>query len=253
MAANWKMNKLIREAEEYVEELLPKISGAEGVDVAIFPPFTCLPGVVRAARDTPVLVGAQNCYYEDSGAFTGEVSAPMLLDVGAGAVIIGHSERREIFGETDEAVAKKTARAVSAGLLPIVCVGETKEERDAGSMWEKVSGQVRAVFEQVDAGGIGGEAIVFAYEPVWAIGTGRAVTAADAQDTIALVRRTVAELAGDTAAGSVRIQYGGSVKAANAEELLAQPDVDGALVGGASLDADEFALIVKAAAGNRGR
>src|SRR5215207_11745141 len=134
MAANWKMNKLIREAEEYVEELLPKISGAEG------------------------------------------------LDVGAGAVIVGHSERREIFGETDDVVARKAARAVSAGLLPIVCVGETKEERDAGSMWEKVSGQVRAVFEQVDAGEFGGEAIVFAYEPVWAIGTGETATPEDAQD-----------------------------------------------------------------------
>src|ERR671917_1501522 len=138
MAANWKMNKLVREAEEYVEELLPKISGAEGVDVAIFPPFTCLPEVVRATRETPVVAGAQNFYFEDSGAFTGEVSAPMLLDAGAGAVIVGHSERRETFGETDDTVARKARRAVDADLLPIICVGETKEERDAGGMWDKV-------------------------------------------------------------------------------------------------------------------
>src|SRR5918997_2279791 len=148
MAANWKMNKLISEAEEYVEGLLPRISDAhEGVDVAIFAPFTCLHAVARMTQDTPVLAGAQNFYYEDSGAYTGEVSAPMLKDIGAGAVIVGHSERREIFGETDEMVARKTARAVSAGLLPVVCVGEKGEERDAGKMWEKVSGQVRAAFE----------------------------------------------------------------------------------------------------------
>src|ERR671915_1045504 len=161
MAANWKMNKLIREAEEYVKELLPKISSAKGVDVAIFAPFTSLPEVVRATRETPVLAGAQNFYYEDSGAYTGEVSAPMLLDAGAGAVIVGHSERREVFGETDEMVARKTKRAVEAGLLPIVCVGETKEERDAGGMWEKVSGQVGRVIEGLEDAD--GESIVFAY------------------------------------------------------------------------------------------
>src|ERR671913_500542 len=172
MAANWKMNKLVGEAREYVEGLLPRIEGAEGVDVAIFAPFTSLDEVVRLTQGTPVVAGAQNFYYEDSGAFTGEVSAPMLEDVGAGAVIVGHSERREIFGETDDVVARKAARAVSAGLLPVVCVGETQEERDAGAMWEKVSGQVRVVFEHVDAGAIGGGAIVFALEPVLAIGTG---------------------------------------------------------------------------------
>lgn len=248
MAANWKMNKLIREAEEYVEELLPKISGAEGVDVAIFAPFTCLPEVVRSTRDTAVLAGAQNFYYEDSGAFTGEVSAPMLLDVGAGVVIVGHSERREIFGETDEAVAKKTARAVSAGLLPIVCVGETKEERDAGSMWEKVSGQVRAVFEQVDAGGIGGEAIVFAYEPVWAIGTGETATPKDAQDAIGRIRGLLGEIGGEGFAEEVRILYGGSIKPGNVDDIMMQTDVDGGLVGGASLEAASFAELVNGAA-----
>src|SRR5919199_4802253 len=162
MAANWKMNKLVWEAEEYMAQLLPKVFGTEGVDVAIFAPFTCLQQVARMTQGTPVMAGAQNFYFEDSGAFTGEVSAPMLEDVGAEAVVIGHSERREIFGETDGAVARKTARAVEAGLLPVVCVGETKEERDGGKMWEKVSGQVRAVFEHLGAGEIGGEAIVFA-------------------------------------------------------------------------------------------
>src|SRR5919202_5298713 len=150
MAANWKMNKLNREAEEYVERLLPRISDAEGANVAIFAPFTCLGTVVRMTQDTPVVAGAQNFYFEDSGPFTGEVSAPMLKDVGAGAVIVGHSERREIFGETDEMIARKAARAVEAALLPVVCVGETKEERDSGEMWDKCSGQVESVFEELD-------------------------------------------------------------------------------------------------------
>src|SRR5919202_2849215 len=154
MAANWKMNKTIREAQQYTAALLPRAADAEGVDVAVFAPFTCLHEIARMAGDSAVIPGAQNFYYEDSGAYTGEISAPMLLDVGAGAVIVGHSERREVFGETDEMVARKTQRAVKADLLPIVCVGETKEERDAGSMWEKVSGQVRQVLEDLeDAGG----------------------------------------------------------------------------------------------------
>src|SRR5215216_1041288 len=247
MAANWKMNKLIREAEEYVEELLPKISGAEGVDVAIFAPFTCLPEVVRSTRDTAVLAGAQNFYHEDSGAFTGEVSAPMLKDLGAGAVVIGHSERREIFCETDEAVALKAARAVEAGLVPIICVGETKEERDAGKMWEKVGAQVRAVFEQLDAQQIGGGAIVFAYEPVWAIGTGESATPEDAQEAIGKIRDLLREIGGEDFAREVRILYGGSIKADNVDEIIAQEDVDGGLVGGASLEVDTFAKLVNGA------
>src|SRR5215218_4533779 len=202
MAANWKMNKLISEAEEYVEGLLPRISDAhEGVDVAIFAPFTCLGAVARMTQDTPVLVGAQNFYYEDSGAFTGEVSAPMLKDLGAGAVVIGHSERREIFGETDETVALKAARAVEAGLLPIICVGETKEERDAGKMWEKVGAQVRRVMEELPDD-TGGESIVFAYEPIWAIGTGDTATPGDAQDAIGRIRDQLRETKGDDFAES---------------------------------------------------
>ncbi len=248
MAANWKMNKLIEEARDYVEQLLPRIEGARGVDVAIFAPFTCLPEVVRRTQDAPVVAGAQNFYHEDSGAFTGEVSGPMLRDAGGVTVIVGHSERREIFGETDETVAHKAARAVSAGLLPVVCVGETKEERDAGSMWDKVSGQVRAVFEQLDAGQIGGEALVFAYEPIWAIGTGETATPEDAQDAIGRIRALLGELGGEGFAGEVRILYGGSIKPGNVDDIMAQEDVDGGLVGGASLEAESFAELVNAAA-----
>ncbi|MCA1717523.1 MAG: triose-phosphate isomerase [Actinobacteria bacterium] len=247
MAANWKMNKLLGEARDYVEQLLPRIEGAEGVDVAIFATFTSLGELVRLTQGTPVVAGAQNFYYEDSGAFTGEVSAPMLEDVGAGAVIVGHSERREIFGETDETVGRKAARAVSAGILPVVCVGETKEERDAGSMWEKVSGQVRAVFEHLDAGEIGGEAIVFAYEPVWAIGTGETATPEDAQDAIGRLRGLLGEFGGEDFAGEVRILYGGSIKPGNVNDIMAQRDVDGGLVGGASLEAESFAELVNGA------
>jgi triosephosphate isomerase (TIM) len=242
MAANWKMNKLVWEARDYVEQLLPKISGAEGVDVAIFAPFTCLHEVARMAQDTPVVAGAQNFYFEDSGAFTGEVSAPMLKDIGAEAVVVGHSERREIFGETDALVARKTVRAVSAGLLPVVCVGETKEERDAGKMWEKVSGQVRALFERLDSPG--DDALVFAYEPVWAIGTGVTATPQDAQDAMGRIRGLLGELGGEDFASRVRILYGGSIKPENIGEIMAQKDVDGGLVGGASLEAETFAELV---------
>jgi len=245
MAANWKMNKLADEAEEYVVRLLPQISNVEGVDVAIFAPFTCLGRVASMTRDTAVIAGAQNFYYEDSGAFTGEVSAPMLKDVGAGAVIVGHSERREIFGETDEMVARKTARAISAGLLPIVCVGETKEERDAGEMWDKCSGQVQSVFEELD--NVNGDDIVFAYEPIWAIGTGDTASPEDSQDAIGKIRALLKELRGEQFASQVRILYGGSIKRDNIGEIMAQKDVDGGLAGGASLDPVSFAGLVNAA------
>jgi triosephosphate isomerase len=243
MAANWKMNKTVREAEAYTAALLPR--AADGVDVAVLVPFTCLHEVARMAEDTAVTVGAQNFYYEDSGAYTGEVSAPMLLDVGAGAVIVGHSERRETFGETDDMVARKAKRAVEAGLLPIVCVGETKEERDAGGMWEKVSGQVGRVIEELGDGG--SESVVFAYEPIWAIGTGDTATPEDAQDAIGKIRDLLREAAGDGFADGVRILYGGSVKPGNAAEIMAQQDVDGALVGGASLEVDSFVELIEAA------
>ncbi|CAA9465235.1 MAG: Triosephosphate isomerase [uncultured Rubrobacteraceae bacterium] len=246
MAANWKLNKTVREAEAYVAKLLPRVADhTDEVDVAIFAPFTALPTVGRMAEDSAVIAGAQNVYFEDSGAYTGEVSAPMLKDVGADAVIVGHSERREIFGETDEIVARKAARALGAGLIPVVCVGETKEERDADGMWDKVSGQIRAVMEALDSPS--GDAIVFAYEPIWAIGTGETASPEDAQEAIGKIRGLLGELGGDEFARSVRIIYGGSIKPGNAADIMAQEDVDGGLVGGASLEADSFAELVEAA------
>jgi triosephosphate isomerase (TIM) len=246
MAANWKMNKTLREAREYTAALLPRAADAEGVDVAVFVPFTCLHEVARMTEDSEVIAGAQNFYYEDSGAFTGEVSAPMLLDVGARAAIVGHSERRELFCETDEMVATKAARAVEAGLLPIVCVGETKEERDAGGMWDKCSGQVRRVMEELPDD-VDGESIVFAYEPIWAIGTGDTATPDDCQDAIGRIRDLLQELRGNDFADQVRILYGGSVKPNNVAEIMARKDVDGALVGGASLEVESFMELVEAA------
>ncbi len=245
MAANWKMNKTVTEAQEYTAALLPRAADAEGVDVAVFAPFTSLSEVARMAEDSAVIAGAQNFYHEDAGAFTGEISAPMLLDVRAGAVIVGHSERRELFGETDEMVARKTAKAVEAGLLPVVCVGETKEERDAGGMWEKVSGQVRRVVEELDDPG--GDSLVFAYEPIWAIGTGETATPGDAQDAIGRIRDLLRETNGEGFADEVRILYGGSVKPENVGDIMAQTDVDGALVGGASLEVETFVELVEAA------
>jgi len=246
MAANWKMNKTVGEAEQYMAALLPRVAGAEDVDVAVFVPFTSLPAVARMAQDSQVIAGAQNFYHEDSGAFTGEVSAPMLLDLGVGSVVVGHSERREVFGESDDLVAKKTDRALKANLIPVVCVGETKEERDSGRMWDKVSGQVRAVIEGLD-GEVSADQLVFAYEPVWAIGTGDTATPDDAQDASNKIRTLLTELKGEEFASGVRVLYGGSVKPGNVGEIMAQPDVDGGLVGGASLEADSFIALVEAA------
>ena len=244
MAANWKMNKTVREAQDYTAALLPRAEDAEGVDVAVFVPFTCLAEVARMTEDSAVIAGAQNFYYEDSGSFTGEVSAPMLLDLGVGAVIVGHSERREIFDENDEMVARKTARAMEAGLLPVVCVGETKEERDADGMWDKVSGQIKRVMEELDEPG--GDEIVFAYEPIWAIGTGDTATPEDAQDAIRQIRGLLRDLRDDEFADSVRILYGGSVKPDNVQEIVAQEDIDGGLVGGASLEIESFIELIDA-------
>src|SRR5918994_3398459 len=247
MAANWKMNKTVREAQEYTAALLPRAADAEGVEVAVFAPFTCLSEVARMAEDSPIIAGAQNLYFEDSGAFTGEVSVPMLQDVGVGAAIVGHSERRELFFEDDDVVARKAARAVEARILPVVCVGETKEERESSpdGMWEKVSGQVRQVIE--DLGDTGGEDLVFAYEPIWAIGTGETATPGDAQDAIGKIRGLLRESRDEGFAEGVRILYGGSVKPSNAAEIMAQTDVDGALVGGASLEVDSFVTLIDAA------
>ncbi len=245
MAANWKMNKTIHEAEQYTAALLPRAADAEAVDVAVFVPFTCLYQVGQMAEDTRVVAGAQNFYHEDSGAFTGEVSVPMLQDAMAEAGLVGHSERREVFGEDDDLVARKAARALEAGLIAVVCVGETKEERDAGEMWEKVSGQVRRVMDELDDPD--GDLLVFAYEPIWAIGTGDTATPEDAQEAIGQIRGLLEEIAGEDLAGRVRVLYGGSVKPDNVAEIMAQEDVDGALVGGASLEVESFMQLVEAA------
>ncbi len=244
MAANWKMNKTVREAQDYTAAILPRVEDSDGVDVAVFVPFTCLGEVARMTEDSSVIAGAQNFYYEDSGSFTGEVSVPMLRDIGIGAVIVGHSERREIFGEDDEMVARKTARALEAGLLPVVCVGETKEERDSDGMWDKISGQIKRVMEEIDEPA--GDEIVFAYEPIWAIGTGDTATPEDAQDATSQIRGLLRDLRDDEFADSVRILYGGSMKPENVEELIAQEDIDGGLVGGASLEAESFIKLIDA-------
>jgi triosephosphate isomerase len=250
IAGNWKMHKTHLEGVQLTQKLAWALSSedTDAVEVVVCPPFTALRsvGTLIEGDRLPIGLGAQDCHPEPQGAFTGEVSAPMLAKLGCAYVIVGHSERRQHFGETDELVNRKAMAVLGAGMRPIVCVGETLEQREAGQTAAVVQGQVRG-----SLAGLGGEQVaglVVAYEPVWAIGTGRAATADDAQETIALIRGTVAELAGGSAADELRIQYGGSVKAGNAEELAAKPDVDGALVGGASLDADEFALIVKGSA-----
>jgi triosephosphate isomerase len=254
IAGNWKMHKTHLEGVQLTQKLAWALSSedTDAVEVVVCPPFTALRsvGTLIEGDRLPIGLGAQDCHPEPQGAFTGEVSAPMLAKLGCAYVIVGHSERRQHFGETDELVNRKAMAVLGAGMRPIVCVGETLEQREAGQTAAVVQGQVRG-----SLAGLGGEQVaglVVAYEPVWAIGTGRAATADDAQETIALIRGTVAEAAGGSAADELRIQYGGSVKAGNAEELAAKPDVDGALVGGASLDADEFALIVKGSA-RRGR
>ena len=254
IAGNWKMHKTHLEGVQLTQKLAWALSSedTDAVEVAVCPPFTALRSVGTLIEGDRLAfgLGAQNCHPEPQGAYTGEVSAPMLAKLACGYVIIGHSERRSQFGETDELVSRKAAAVLANGMTPIVCVGESLEQREAGQTAEVVQGQLRGSLAGLSADQIGG--LVVAYEPVWAIGTGRAATARDAQETIALVRGTVAELATGSA-GTVRIQYGGSVKAGNIEDLMAQPDVDGALVGGASLDADEFALIVKGAGRRRVR
>jgi triosephosphate isomerase len=243
VAANWKMHKTAAEAARFVEALLPRVASA-GAEVVICPPFPVLREVVERCRESAVRVAAQNMHEADSGAFTGEVSAPMLIDAGADAVILGHSERRQLFGESDEALARKVPAALGAGLEPILCVGESEGERDAGLTEAELKGQLEADLAEVDPGRLA--EVVVAYEPIWAIGTGRTATPEQAQETIAFVREVLRGRDGEEAE-RVRILYGGSVKPGNAAELMAQPDIDGALVGGASLDPDDFAAIIEAA------
>ncbi|MDQ6820037.1 MAG: triose-phosphate isomerase [Actinomycetota bacterium] len=243
IAGNWKMHKTIADAEAFIAAFLPHVSTAS-VDVAICPPFLDLQAMVDSTRGSRVQVYAQNMHRAQEGAFTGEVSVSMLTEVGVTGVILGHSERREMFGETDKALALKVPAALDAGLLPILCVGETEEERDAGDTERKLRHQVREDLMRVDPDRLGD--VVIAYEPIWAIGTGRVASPEQAQDAIAFVRALVADRAPEQAQRT-RVLYGGSAKPDNAAELLALPDVDGALVGGASLDAESLAAIVAAA------
>jgi triosephosphate isomerase len=247
VCGNWKMHKTVAEAVALVRELRAGLGEAAGkVQVAVAPPFTSLSAVGEALRGGPIELAAQDVHWEPQGAFTGEISAPMLAEVGCAHGIVGHSERRQLFGETDETVRRKAGALLAVGLRPIVCVGETLAEREAGKTLAVVGRQVRAGLSGLPVASLA--ALTIAYEPVWAIGTGRTATSAQAQEVHAAIRGILRELAG-TVADGIRIQYGGSVKPENARELMNQPDVDGALVGGASLKAADFVAIVKGALG----
>jgi triosephosphate isomerase (TIM) len=242
IAANWKMHKTVAEAAAFVDALLPRIAATQH-DVVICPPYLALSEVVERSRGSAVRVAAQNMHEEEAGAFTGEVSAPMLVEADVDAVVLGHSERRQHFNETDEALARKVPAALAAGLEPILCVGESEEARDAEQTEGVLERQLQADLAEVESGKLA--EVVIAYEPIWAIGTGRTATPGQAQEVCAFIRDVLRERG--ATADAVRILYGGSVKPANAAELLGQEDIDGALVGGASLDPDEFAAIVEAA------
>ncbi len=245
IAGNWKMHKTVAEARAFVEELLPAITGVDGVDIGLCVPYTALPTVTAATDGSGLIVSAQNMHQEDSGAFTGEVSVAMLTDLGVRGVVLGHSERRQYFNETDRALQEKVPAALAAGLQPILCVGETEEERERDETQRKLRHQVQEALDRVPDDQLAD--VVIAYEPIWAIGTGRVATPEQAQEAIAFIRALVGDRSKE-AAERVRVQYGGSVNPENAAEILSQPDVDGALVGGASLDAKGFARIVAAAA-----
>jgi len=246
IAANWKMNMTQGESAQFMESFLRDVGEINDVEVVIIPPFTAIPKVSEAlGRAHNIKLGAQNMYWEKSGAFTGEISAPLLRDLFVHYVVLGHSERRTLFGETDEMVNRKVHAAHEGKLRPIVCVGETLDQRDKGDVEKILSTQLRGSLAGLRPKQL--QESVIAYEPVWAIGTGRNATPQQAQEAHAFIRRTLSEMADDGTAERVRIQYGGSVKPENARELMTQPDIDGALVGGASLDPRSFAEIVKAA------
>lgn len=243
IAANWKMYKTVGEAVNFVREFTGLVTGVTGVEMVLCPPFTALAAVAGQLSGTNIALGAQNMYWADEGAFTGEIAPGMLKEIGCRYVILGHSERRQYFGETDETVNKKVHAALKHGLKPIVCVGERLEERESGTTEAVVRSQVQGSLAGLTPEQAAG--LVVAYEPVWAIGTGRTASAEDAQQVNAFIRGLLRDMFGDAAAGAVRIQYGGSVKPGNAALLMAQPDIDGALVGGAGLVAGSFAEIVK--------
>ena len=243
IAGNWKMNKTPAEATALINELKPLVADAK-CDVVVGVPFVDLPAALEATKGSNIGVAAQNCYWEKSGAFTGEVSADMLREMGVGYVILGHSERRTYFGDTDATVQKRVRGALDAGLTVILCVGEYLEQREQG-----ITGEIVAMQTKIALGGVSADElkrVIIAYEPVWAIGTGRTATDDQANEVCALIRETVAGLYDDAAAKALTIQYGGSMKPSNAEGLLAKPDVDGGLIGGAALKAEDFSAIVHA-------
>ena len=246
ISGNWKMNHNHFEAIQAVQKLsyLLSANDYDAVDVSVHPPFTDMRSVqtVLQSDEIPVALGAQDCHWEAAGAFTGEVAPAMLSKLDVSLVIVGHSERRQLFGETDEGVNKKVKAVLAAGMTPIMCCGETLDERESGTTEARVAGQVRAGLTGVAPEQVA--SLVVAYEPIWAIGTGRVATPEDAQAVCSVIRQVVRDDSGSAAAGSVRIQYGGSVKPVSAPDLMRQPDIDGALVGGASLDPEEFARII---------
>ena len=244
IAGNWKMNKLPSETYDYVKEVVEATAGAE-CEVVCCTPYVCLAPAVEAAKGTHVKIGAENLHFEDKGAFTGEVSADMLKDLGVDYVIIGHSERRQYFAETDETVNKKTIKALEKGLLPIVCVGESLEEREAGITMDLITIQIKKAFANISADDA--KKVVVAYEPIWAIGTGKTATDDQAEEVCGGIRKVLSALYDDATAKAITIQYGGSMNAGNAEGLLAKANIDGGLIGGASLKSADFAVIVKAA------
>ena len=242
IAGNWKMNKTPEEAVALIKALIPLVKDNDRGDIVVCPPFVDLAAAKEALAGSNIALGAQNMHFEESGAYTGEVSPGMLKALGVEYVILGHSERRQYFGETDEGVNKKVKAALKAGIKPIVCVGETLEEREAGITSEVVCRQTKLALlglSAMDAAGV-----IIAYEPIWAIGTGKTATAEDANETIRAIRGAVCEVYGSDTAAAIRIQYGGSMKPSNASELMRMPEIDGGLIGGASLKAEDFAGIV---------
>ena len=244
IAGNWKMNKLPSETYDYIKEVIEATKGSE-CEVVCCTPFVCLPQAVEAAKGSHVKIGAENLHFEDKGAFTGEVSAEMLKDLGVDYVIMGHSERREYNNETDETVNLKAKKALEKGLIPIVCCGESLEQREAGITMDWIAIQIKKAFAGISADDA--KKVVVAYEPIWAIGTGKTATADQAEEVCAFIRATIAKLYTQADADAVTIQYGGSMNDGNADELLSKTNVDGGLIGGASLVAEKFAAIVKAA------
>lgn len=242
IAGNWKMNNTLAAAEKLITELKPLVADAKA-EVVVCVPYTCIQRVASLVKDSKIKVGAENVAWADKGAFTGEISAEMLKEVGAEYVIIGHSERRQMFGETDETVNARTKQALKYGLKPIVCVGETLLEREGNKTEKVVSTQTQKAFEGIAADQM--QNVVIAYEPVWAIGTGKTATAEQANETVAYIRSVIGKMFGELISDALRIQYGGSMNPANAHELMQQKDIDGGLIGGASLKAEDFSKVVK--------